>query len=105
MRFQGLKLSFDGRVLMDDFSFKLERQSIVGVIGANGMGKSTLFRLITGELVPSSASAVGSGERLVIQAPDEGTLDIGDTVKLGYVEQSRDGLNPLSTVRFYCSRL
>jgi len=76
-----LKLSFDGRTLFENLSFELHRSTIVGVVGANGAGKSTLFRLLTGQLVSET-----------------GTLSIGDTVKLGYVDQSREGLDPNRTV-------
>jgi ATPase subunit of ABC transporter with duplicated ATPase domains len=62
---------------MDDLSFTLPRGGIVGVIGPNGAGKTTLFRMITG-----------------VEAPDAGTLRLGETVKLGYVDQSRDHLAP-----------
>ncbi len=67
---------FGDRLLIDDLSFKLPPGGIVGVIGPNGAGKSTLFKMITGS-----------------EKPDEGTFKVGDTVKLGYVDQSRDALN------------
>jgi ATP-binding cassette ChvD family protein len=72
---------YGDRVLIDDLSFKLPRGGIVGVIGPNGAGKTTLFRLITGE-----------------EKPDRGTLRVGDTVKLAYVDQSRESLDPERTV-------
>ena len=72
---------FSKRLLVDDLSFKLPPGGIVGVIGPNGAGKTTLFRMITGQ-----------------DSPDSGSINIGDTVKLGYVDQSRDDLNPNSTV-------
>jgi ATP-binding cassette ChvD family protein len=72
---------YGDRVLIDDLSFKLPRGGIVGVIGPNGAGKTTLFRLITGE-----------------EKPDRGTLRVGDTVKLAYVDQSRESLAPERTV-------
>tara|TARA_B100000989_G_scaffold63706_1_gene44062 strand:- start:1693 stop:3375 length:1683 start_codon:yes stop_codon:yes gene_type:complete len=72
---------FTDRLLVDDLSFKLSPGGIVGVIGPNGAGKTTLFRMITGQ-----------------DNPDSGSINIGDTVKLGYVDQSRDDLNPNSTV-------
>jgi len=72
---------FDNRVLIDDLSFSLPRAGIVGVIGPNGVGKTTLFRMITG------------GEE-----PDKGTLDVGQTVKISYVDQSRGGLDPEKNV-------
>jgi ATPase subunit of ABC transporter with duplicated ATPase domains len=62
-------------------SFRLPRGGIVGIIGPNGAGKTTLFRLLTGQ-----------------EAPDAGALRIGDTVKIGYVDQSRDSLDPAKTV-------
>ena len=72
---------FSERLLVDDLSFKLPPGGIVGVIGPNGAGKTTLFRMITGQ-----------------DSPDSGSITIGDTVKLGYVDQSRDDLNPNSSV-------
>src|SRR5207302_3817864 len=77
----GLRKAYGDRVLIDELSFKLPRGGIVGVIGPNGAGKTTLLRLITGE-----------------QNPDAGTLRIGDTVQLAYVDQSRDALDPDKTV-------
>ena len=76
-----LSKGYGDRVLIDDLSFKLPRGGIVGVIGPNGAGKTTLFRMITGE-----------------EKPDRGTLRVGDTVKLAYVDQSRDALDPDPTV-------
>ena len=67
---------YDDRLLFETLSFKLPPGGIVGVIGANGAGKTTLFRMIAGE-----------------EKPDSGTLAVGDTVKIGYVNQSRDSLN------------
>ncbi|HWJ70813.1 MAG TPA: energy-dependent translational throttle protein EttA [Sphingobium sp.] len=69
--------SYGDKLLFEDLSFLLPPGGIVGVIGPNGAGKSTLFRLITGQ-----------------EKPDAGEVDIGPTVKLGYVDQSRDALNP-----------
>jgi sulfate-transporting ATPase len=76
-----LSKGFADRLLIESLSFDLPRAGIVGVIGANGAGKTTLFRMITGE-----------------ETPDSGTLELGDTVKLAYVDQSRDALNPAKTV-------
>ena len=79
---EGLRKSYsDDRVLMHDLSFKLPPGGIVGVVGPNGAGKTTLLRLITGE-----------------EQPDAGTLRVGETVKLGYVNQSRDALDPKKSV-------
>jgi len=72
---------FGERLLIEALSFDLPRAGIVGVIGANGAGKTTLFRMITGE-----------------EAPDSGTLALGETVQLAYVDQSRDALDPEKTV-------
>jgi ATP-binding cassette ChvD family protein len=72
----GLRKGYGDRLLIDDLSFKLPRGGIVGVIGPNGAGKTTLMRMITGE-----------------EQPDEGTLKLGETVKLAYVDQSRDALD------------
>src|SRR5436305_4284554 len=76
-----LRKGFGDRLLIEDLSFSLPRAGIVGVIGPNGAGKTTLFRMITGE-----------------EAPDAGTLRIGDTVQLAYVDQSRDALDAGKTV-------
>jgi ATP-binding cassette ChvD family protein len=73
--------SFGDVLLFDDLSFRLPRGGIVGVIGPNGAGKTTLFRMITGS-----------------EQPDTGTLRVGSTVELAYVDQSRDALNPEATV-------
>ena len=71
-----LKKAYGDNVLIEDLTFNLPRGGIVGVIGANGAGKTTLFRMLTGQ-----------------EKPDGGTLRIGDTVKLAYVDQSRDSLD------------
>ena len=73
--------SYGDRVLLDDVSFDLPRGGIVGVIGANGVGKTTVFRMIVGQ-----------------EKPDGGRLTVGDTVRLGYVDQSRDTLDGTKTV-------
>lgn len=73
---QGISKAFGDKLLVDNLSFKIPPGAIVGIIGPNGAGKTTLFRMITGQ-----------------EKPDSGTLRIGDTVKLGYVDQSRDSLD------------
>ena len=73
---QGISKAFADKLLVDNLSFKIPPGAIVGIIGPNGAGKTTLFRMITGQ-----------------EKPDSGTLRIGDTVKLGYVDQSRDSLD------------
>jgi ATP-binding cassette ChvD family protein len=78
---EGIRKSYGDKLLFDDLSFSLPRGGIVGVIGPNGAGKTTLFRLITGE-----------------EKVDAGSLRIGDTVKLAYVSQTRDTLDPTKTV-------
>ena len=78
---QNLEKAYGDRVLFKDLTFKLPPNGIVGVIGPNGAGKSTLFRLITGQ-----------------EKPDEGSIRLGETVKLAYVDQSRDSLDPNKTV-------
>jgi ATP-binding cassette ChvD family protein len=79
--FEGLTKAFGDNVLIDDLTFKLPPGGIVGVIGPNGAGKTTLFRMITGQ-----------------EKPDKGTIKIGESVTLGYVDQSRDTLDPKKTV-------
>ena len=76
-----LSKGFADRLLIDDLTFTLPPAGIVGIIGANGAGKTTLFRMITGT-----------------EEPDEGAIQVGDTVELGYVDQSRDALDPERTV-------
>ncbi|MFT2095946.1 energy-dependent translational throttle protein EttA [Acidiphilium multivorum] len=78
---QDLRKGFGDNLLIDGLSFKLPPGGIVGVIGPNGAGKSTLFKMITG-----------------VEKPDAGTFTVGDTVKLGYVDQSRDSLDDNKTV-------
>ncbi|MCK1407353.1 energy-dependent translational throttle protein EttA [Bradyrhizobium sp. 76] len=74
--FEGLSKGFSDRMLIDDLTFKLPPGGIVGVIGANGAGKTTLFRMITKQ-----------------EEPDKGTITVGESVHLGYVDQSRDALD------------
>jgi len=76
-----LSKSYGDKVLFENLSFKLPPNGIVGVIGPNGAGKSTLFRIITGQ-----------------EQPDSGTFRLGETVKLSYVDQSRDALDPAKTI-------
>ena len=76
-----LHKQFGDRVLIDDLSFSLPRNGIVGVIGPNGVGKSTLFKMIVGKEPVSS-----------------GTLELGETVKISYVDQNREGLDPKKTL-------
>ena len=78
---RGLKKAYGDNLLMDGLDFTLPRGGIVGVIGPNGAGKTTLFRMIIGT-----------------EQPDAGTLRLGETVRLGYVDQSRDALRPDKTV-------
>ena len=73
---RNLRKGFGDRLLIEDLSFNLPRGGIVGIIGANGAGKTTLFKMITGQ-----------------ETPDEGTLKVGETVELAYVDQSRDALD------------
>ncbi|MBB4016628.1 ATP-binding cassette ChvD family protein [Chelatococcus caeni] len=81
IEFDGLTKGFGDRLLIDDLSFKLPPGGIVGVIGPNGAGKTTLFRMITGQ-----------------ETPDAGSITVGESVKLGYVDQSRDALDGNKTV-------
>ncbi len=78
---KGLSKSYGDKLLFEDLNFTLPPGGIVGVIGPNGAGKSTLFKLITGQ-----------------EQPDSGTIEVGQTVKLGYVDQSRDDLDPNKNV-------
>jgi sulfate-transporting ATPase len=81
IEFAGVTKSFGDKLLMDNVSFTIPPGAIVGIIGPNGAGKSTLFKMITGQ-----------------QVPDSGTVDIGPTVKMAYVDQSRDCLDGSKTV-------
>ncbi len=81
VEFNGIKKGFGDTLLIDNLSLSLPPGGIVGVIGPNGSGKSTLFRMITGE-----------------EKPDEGSIAIGETVKLSYVNQSRNSLSDINTV-------
>nr|WP_210307252.1 energy-dependent translational throttle protein EttA [Aquamicrobium lusatiense] len=78
---EGLSKGFGDELLIENLSFKLPPGGIVGVIGPNGAGKTTLFRMITGQ-----------------EKPDAGSIRVGETVRLGYVDQSRDALDPNKTV-------
>ncbi|WP_421700361.1 energy-dependent translational throttle protein EttA [Ancylobacter sp.] len=81
IEFNGLSKSFGDKLLIDNLSFKLPPGGIVGVIGPNGAGKTTLFRMING-----------------LEKPDAGSITVGDSVQLGYVDQNRDALNDKKTV-------
>jgi len=76
-----LTKGFDDRLLIDSLSFSLPRAGIVGIIGPNGVGKTTLFKMVVGE-----------------EQPDAGTLNVGKTVKISYVDQSRSGIDPSKNV-------
>ncbi len=78
---RNLSKAYGDKILFNDLSFTLPPGGIVGVIGPNGAGKTTLFKLITGK-----------------ETPDSGSIDVGPTVRLGYVDQSRDALNPNNNV-------
>lgn len=73
--------AYDGRVLIENLSFSVPKNAIVGIIGPNGVGKSTLFRMIMGQ-----------------EQPDNGSISVGETVKLAYVDQSHDDLKPEKTI-------
>ncbi|MEU4535150.1 energy-dependent translational throttle protein EttA [Streptosporangium sp. NPDC023825] len=81
IRAEKLTKGFEERVLMESLSFDLPRNGIVGIIGPNGVGKTTLFRMITGS-----------------ETPDSGEIVIGDTVKISYADQSRGGIDPSKNV-------
>jgi ATP-binding cassette ChvD family protein len=78
---EGLGKAYGDRLLIENLSFKLPPGGIVGIIGPNGAGKTTLFRMLTGQ-----------------EKPDEGKIEIGESVQMGYVDQSRDSLDPEKTV-------
>ncbi|CAK8714759.1 energy-dependent translational throttle protein EttA [Candidatus Electrothrix aarhusensis] len=78
---EGIRKSYGDRILVEDLTFSLPPGGIVGIVGPNGAGKTTLFRMITGE-----------------EEPDEGSIRIGETVKLCYVDQGRDNLDPEKTI-------
>ncbi len=81
IEFKDVSKGFEGNLLIDKLSFSIPKGAIVGIVGGNGAGKSTLFRMIAGT-----------------EKPDAGTIDIGDTVKVAYVEQSRENLDNNKTV-------
>ncbi|MEZ0077084.1 energy-dependent translational throttle protein EttA [Planotetraspora sp. GP83] len=81
IRAEKLTKGFDDRLLMDELSFDLPRNGIVGVIGPNGVGKTTLFRMIIGD-----------------ETPDKGSITVGETVKISYADQSRGGIDPKKNV-------
>ncbi len=81
IRAEGVRKGYGDKLLVEDLTFDVPPGAIVGIIGANGAGKTTLFRMITGQ-----------------EEPDGGTLSVGDTVQLAYVDQSRAALNPEKTV-------
>ena len=81
IEFSHVNKAFDDKMLIEDLSFSIPAGAIVGVIGGNGAGKSTLFKIITGQ-----------------ESPDSGTVELGDTVALAYVDQSRDALDGSKTV-------
>ncbi len=78
---QGLSKGFGDRLLIDDLSFTLPRNGIVGVIGPNGVGKTTLFKMVIGD-----------------EQPDSGSIKVGETVKIAYVDQERGGIDPKKTL-------
>jgi ATP-binding cassette ChvD family protein len=81
MEVSDLRKGFDDRILIEDLSFSLPRNGIVGVIGPNGVGKTTLFKMIVGD-----------------EKPDDGALKVGETVTISYVDQSRGGIDPTKNV-------
>jgi ATP-binding cassette ChvD family protein len=81
IRVEGVTKAFGDRILMEGLSFDVPPGAIVGIVGPNGVGKTTLFRMITGD-----------------ETPDAGTVQVGSTVQLAYVDQSRDHLDPANTV-------
>jgi energy-dependent translational throttle protein EttA len=86
----GITKGFGDRLLIDDLTFSVPPGGIVGIIGPNGVGKTTLFRMIV------TAAGTASAEQQ--EDPDEGTISVGETVELAYVDQHRDALDPTRTV-------
>lgn len=78
---QDVSKAFDGKLLYENLSFTMPKGAIVGIVGPNGAGKTTLFRMITGQ-----------------EKPDSGSFKVGETVKLAYVDQAREGIDPNKTV-------
>ncbi len=78
---KNLNKAFDNRVLIEDLTFSVPKNAVIGIIGANGVGKSTLFKMLTGEL-----------------EPDSGSIDVGETVQISYVDQSHKDLIPARTI-------
>jgi energy-dependent translational throttle protein EttA len=78
---KGISKAFDGRVLFENLTFSVPQNGVVGIIGPNGVGKSTLFKILTGR-----------------EKPDSGTVTLGDTVKMSYVDQSHESLLPEKTI-------
>ena len=89
---ENLKKGFEDRLLIEDLSFNLPPAGIVGIVGGNGAGKTTLFRMLV-----AAFQNLESDDDL----PDSGSIRIGSTVELGYVDQSRDSLDPDRTV-YHC---
>jgi len=81
LTFKGVSKGYDGNKLIEDCTFELPRNAIVGVLGPNGIGKTTMFRMITGQ-----------------EQPDKGTVEVGPTVAIGYVDQHRDELKDNETI-------
>ncbi len=81
IEFEGVSKAYEGNLLMENLSVSVPRGAVVGIIGGNGAGKTTLFRMVAGQ-----------------EEPDAGTIHIGESVKLGYVDQSRDALDPNKTL-------